>query len=238
MTFPEQLSARLMEWAKTEFAREVETGFERLWIFDSPWSKMSFDTLDTFSPEELRILGNVLPTRTIEDPEFENAVLSERERELIRIWDETFKGLVLERREALIERGVSILRSPLKEELKNTERAAKQKFKELAKQWDCEIQKVEVATWRLYRLERWGKLFIYFDLSEKIDFSYFISIEDNDYRDVVKHDSYPGRLGIGSSRCEVTSADMFAEKIRELAELVNWQVEEYTKIIESMDWPR
>jgi hypothetical protein len=238
MTFPEELSARLVEWAKAEFAQAVETGFRKARIFDSPWNKMGFDTLDTFSPEEQRILGNILPTRTIEDPEFENALLSERERSLVETFDKTYKQLVLERREDLIERAVSVLSDPLDEEIKKMQRVAKEKFRELAKQWECEIRKVEVAAWRLCRLERWGKLFIFFGMSEKIELSYYIDIEDNDYRDVVKRHSYPGQLGIASGKCEVTDAEMCADKIRQVAEVVNWQVEEYTKIIESLDWPR
>lgn len=145
---------------------------------------------------------------------------------------------MLAEREDLIRRGMKIFESPLKEEIPKMKRLAKQHFKETAKQWDCEFQHVEVATWMLSRLERWGEIFIFFDLSEKIDFSYFIKIEDNDYRRVVEHEHYLGRLGFGDSRCDVSSVDMCAEKIRRVTELVNWQVEEYTNIIELLDWPR
>lgn len=238
MSFRDELSTRLIEWGKTQFAREIDTGLKRARIFDSRWAEMEFATLDTFSPEELRVLGDLLPARKPEHPELQKT-MSERERSLIETLNKTFARIVTERKEEIAERMMGSFRSPLKDEVKKMERVAKERFKELAKQWDCEIRKVELATWRLYRLERWGKLFIVFDLSEKIELSYCINIEDNDYRDVVVRDSYLGRLGFRSkSGCTVTNEEMCEEKIRKMAEVVNWQVEEYSKIIGSLDWPK
>ena len=238
MPFPDELNSRLVEWGKAAFARELDTGFKQARIFDSRWAEVEFATLETFAPEDLRVLAELLPTRKPENPELQKT-MSDRERGLIETLNQTFARILTERKKEIAERTMSIFDSPLKEEIKRMQLVAKEKLKALAKQWDCEIRKVDAATWRLYRLERWGKLFIFFDFSDRIELSYFINIEDNDYRDVVEHDSYLGRLGLRSgSRCTVTTAEMCEEKIPRMAEIVNWQVDEYSKIIESLDWPR
>jgi hypothetical protein len=235
MSWADDLQARLDEWGKAAFAQELEMGFRRARIFDGKWARIYFDALGQFSTEDLKILGNILP---VMNDEFRKS-LAERESQLIDAFYEARKAMILSRREKFIEEATLSLREPLRGELVKIKQMAPGLFKEMAKRWDCKIRKVETSVWMLSRLERWGEIFIPLDLHEAGEFSYDISIEDNDYRRVLQRDDYLNRLGLHSkSACQVTSADTFTEKIGKVAEIIEWQLQEYIRIIEPLDWPR
>lgn len=234
MFWADDLQARLIEWGKAEFARELQTDFRRASVFDGKWVQISFDAMRQFSKEDLKILGNILP---VSNAEFRES-LAGRERQLLDAFEASFRQLVLSRREQMIEQAILTGQRPLREEMVKIRRMAPGIFKKIAKRWDFEICKADRSVWMLSRLERWGEIFMPFDLHEEMQFSYYIRIEDNDYRRVLEHDSYLGRLGISASTCQLTGVDMFAEKIEKVAEIIEWQLNDYMRIIEPLDWPR
>jgi hypothetical protein len=235
MSWANDLSAHLKDWGKAAFAHESQIGFSRARIFDGKWAQIEFDVLDQFSKDDLKVLGNLLP---VMDDEFRKS-LAGRELRLFEVFLKARKELILGSREKMIAEATLSLEEPLRGELAKIKRMAPGIFKGIAKGWDCKIRKADSSVWMLSRLERWGEIFIIFDLHGAMEFSYSISIEDNDYRRVLDKDSYLGRLGLlGKSACCLTSAETFADKMEKVAEITEWQLNEYTKIIEPLGWPR
>ena len=233
MSWADRLQECLDEWGKAAFAQEVETAFSRAQVFDGRWVQISFDALDQFSQDDLKILGNILP---VSNPELRKSSPA-RERQLLNSFEEKFKKRVLSQRERMIEEAIFTEESSRKE-LAEIKRIAPKIFKTLAKRFECDVRKAEPSVWMFSRLERWGEIRMPFNLHEEMEFSYYITIEDNDYRRVLERDSYLGRLGISSSVCQLTSADMFPEKMEKVAEIIEWQLKEYIRIIQPLDWPR
>jgi hypothetical protein len=234
MNWADRLQECLDEWGKAAFAHELEIDFSRARIFDGKWARISFDTLRQFSKDDLRTLGNIL---TVSNLELRKS-FPDRERQLLGDFEEKFKQQVLNRREQMIEEATSTLREPLAKEWAEIRRNAPAIFKKVARRIEFEIKKEEPSGWMLSRLERWGEIRMPFDLLEPMEFSYYITIEDNDYRRVVERDSYLQRLGISSSTCQLTSAEIFADKMEKVAEIIEWQVNEYIRIIQPLDWPK
>lgn len=235
MSWADELQARLDEWGRAAFALELESDFSRARLFDSRWAQIDFDVLQQFSIGDLKILGNILPVRNIE---FRKS-LAGRDRQLLDAFHAAGQQLVLSRREQFMEQAVSTLRKPFRDEMVKIRKMAPAIFKEIASRCDCKIRKDEPSVWMLCRLERWGEIFMPFEFSEEMEFSYYISIEDNDYRRVLEKDSYLGRLGFSAkSACRLTSADTFAEKMAKVAEIIEWQMSDYIRVIERLDWPR
>jgi len=234
MSWADRLQECLDDWGKAAFAQELESDFSRARIFDGKWARISFDTLGQFSKDELKALGNILPVSNLQVRQS----LPDRERELLSAFEEKSKQLVLNRREQMIAEAVAIVRGPQRNKTTEIRRAAPAIFKKIAKRLEFEIRRDEPSVWMLSRLERWGEIRMPFDLHEEMEFSYYISIEDNDYRRVLERDSYLRRLGISSSACELTNVEMFAQKMEKVAEIIEWQLNEYIQIIQPLDWPR
>ena len=78
-----------------------------------------------------------------------------------------------------------------------------------------------------------------FNLHQEMEFSYYITIEDNDYRRVLERDYYLGRLEISSSTCQLGPVQTcLRKKMEKVAEIIEWQLNEYVSIIQPLDWPR
>lgn len=234
MSWPKSLHERLDKWGKAAFARELETDFSRARIFDGKWARISFDALLQFSADDLKVLGNILP---VADAEFRKSLVG-NERRLLDRFEAIFRQLMLSRREQMIEEAGRTAQKALGKEADEIRRIGPPIFKKIAKRLDCQIRKADFSAWMLSRLERWGEIRMSFDLHEEMEFSYDISIEDNDYRKVLERDSYLQRLGISSSACQLTSADRFEAKMERVAEVIEWQLKEYIEIIQPLGWPR
>jgi hypothetical protein len=234
MSWPDDFHARLDEWGEAVFAQEIETGFSRARVFDGSFARIEFDALKEFSKEDLKVLGTVLP---VLDDAYRKT-LAGKELQLVNALHEVRKRLLTERHQEIIEESLRLHRA-VREEMMKIKKAAQAIFKELAKRWNCELRKDEGFVWIFSRPERWGELSMPFDLHEKIEFSYYISIQDNDYRRVLEQDHYLGRLGlISKSACRIDSVQTCEEKLWKASEIIEWQLNEYLRMMESSNWPR
>jgi hypothetical protein len=237
MPWPDDLLARLNEWGKAAFTRELETNFARARIFDSKFTKITFDVLGRFSPDQLKILVSVLPTLA-NDP---TKTFSGPEQQLVDTFIATQKNIILagHNQEKIIEQVQHLTSKPIREEQAKIKKIAHKIFKDIAKRCECEIERADISVWKLTRLERWGRFFLFLDLHEAMEFRYYFKIEDNDYRDVLEHEGYLNRIGIpAASSCQLTTAEAFTEKVAKVGEIIEWQLNDYSEILYSLNWPR
>ena len=134
-----------MNGAKPRLRRNWRLISGRARVFDGKWVRLSFDALCQFSKDDLTILGNILP---VSNPE-RRKLFPGRERQLLDAFEETFKQMVLSRREQMIEEAGLTALEPLRNEAVEIRRRAPAIFKKIAQRLECEIRKAEPSVWML-----------------------------------------------------------------------------------------
>jgi hypothetical protein len=236
MSTPPDLKNAFAEWGKQAFAEEVELGFSRAKIFNAPVNRVIWLALEEFSKAQLLLLGRILPAGPVSE---KREQLTDEEKQLTDALVATVKRIWQARQEEICGPEEARIFTPAgREEAKKIRRLASGIFKEIAREWKYEIHKEEPAVWLLTSVEKWGSISVDFDLHERMEFSCAVGFAGPLFTGLPRRESYLGRLGLSpKSSCMVTDASTCAGQFRQVAGLIHWQLEAYTRIIESLVKP-
>jgi len=224
-----------LEWARSEFAQELRTDFQRSRKFDSPLTAEVVSVLRRQPPESLKVLAEVLPLDVFtEAPDTleRRSRLADRARRAV----ERFRSEYDREVGAHFDEGVRFLARRHDKRVQRDFRAAVRTgngmVMEIADRWKSGVDGGAPGEWGLIFKRDWGRLTVSLNLSRQMTVSYSISLSNPSFSTIGRwHDDFLIALGICGSASIVESPEKFPEKLSQLSDFAWWHLNEYEKII-------
>ncbi len=224
-----------LEWARAQFAQELQSDFQRSRKFDSPWSKELLLVLRRQSREDLQILAEVLPLNVFtEAPDTleRRSRLPDKAREAVERFRVDYDR---EYQEHFYEHVKFIGRRDDKQVQRDFRAAARTgngMVMEIADRWKCGVDGGAPGEWGLIFKRDWGRLTVSLNLSRQMTTSYWISLCDPTFGTIGRwHDDFLKALGVGAGDWIVEGPETFLTKLSMASDFAWWHLNEYEKII-------
>jgi len=231
----ERFKERRLEWARSQFAQELQTDFRRAARFDHPYTEELISVLRRQPTSSLKLLAQVLPLLVFDeapDSLDRRDRLPTAARKAVEQYRSDYDR---EFREHFYERVDFLRRSDdkrIQREFRAAAKAGNKLVMAVADRWKCGVDGGAAGEWGLIFIQDWGRVAVSLNLSRQMTMSYSISISDLTFqKSFCFHDDSLRVLGICAGAWVVESAEAFPQKLSQAADLAWWHLNEYQQII-------